>query len=320
AGLVSVVLVYIPLIAVIGIYYRRTGDRGIQRALKYIVIIIILSSLTVAVPFNGDPDADGLRSSLEPNRRGYSPLLPDTDGDGTLDFEEDADDDGLTNLREVDLGSNMWSSDSDTDFLNDSAEVIKGTNPSKSDTDGDGFDDNVEIEMDTNPLNADTDGDGTLDSNETYTETVRSDYYNVTVEITGKGNIRNKVGISRPANVMFTKYAADYYLSEAVQIYVYGSFDHANVTFSYNESEVENESTVTVFAQKEVREFSRGNPARYKTLVPEHTVDKENNTVTAHFETFEEIEAIYPISPTEYIERLKRVRELRRRIEETRED
>ncbi|MDY7082169.1 MAG: hypothetical protein SXQ77_07155, partial [Halobacteria archaeon] len=249
AGLVSVTLIYVPVVAVLVTYYERNEERNTQRVLKYIAIIVVLSSLTIAVPFNGDPDADGLRSSLESTGLVYSPLVPDTDG--VLDFEEDADVDGLTNIRELNLGSDMWSSDSDSDGLNDSTELMNyGTNPTKRDTDEDGFDDNVELEMETEPLDRDTDGDGILDSNETYTATVSREFYgmDVKVKITGKGNIGEKVYISKPANVMFTKCTASYYLSKSVQISVDGSFDHANVMFSYNESEVEKESAITVFA------------------------------------------------------------------------
>ena len=62
--------------------------------------------------------------------------LPDSDSDGTPDYQD---------------------SDSDDDGLSDGEELTLGTNPTDSDTDGDGRDDAVEVSEGTNPLVAEGD-------------------------------------------------------------------------------------------------------------------------------------------------------------------
>ncbi len=53
--------------------------------------------------------------------------------------------------------------DSDGDGLNDFEEQQLGTSPILSDTDGDGLSDGLEVELETDPLNPDTDGDDVSD-------------------------------------------------------------------------------------------------------------------------------------------------------------
>ena len=57
------------------------------------------------------------------------PLDPDTDGDGTLDGDEDADSDGLTNLEELTGGTEPLAPDTDGDGFEDGYERLAGTDP-----------------------------------------------------------------------------------------------------------------------------------------------------------------------------------------------
>lgn len=75
----------------------------------------------------------------------------------------DPDNDGLTNQREMEIGTLPNNPDTDNDGLNDGREVELGTDPLRPDTDGDGLTDGVEVELGTDPLNPDTDGDGIPD-------------------------------------------------------------------------------------------------------------------------------------------------------------
>lgn len=108
-------------------------------------------------------------------------VLVDTDDDGVPDVRElelgtdpedaDSDDDGLTDGYEVDNGLNPLDpsdgvADPDGDGLSNVEERQLGTNPDNPDTDGDGLMDGAEVEAGTNPLRADTDGDGLNDSRE----------------------------------------------------------------------------------------------------------------------------------------------------------
>jgi len=88
----------------------------------------------------------------------------DTDGDriGNKDDEDD-DGDGLTDITEIEIGTDPLNADTDGDGVLDGVEIDIGTDPLNADTDGDGVLDGVEIDIGTDPLNADTDGDGVLD-------------------------------------------------------------------------------------------------------------------------------------------------------------
>ncbi|MDD5393101.1 MAG: choice-of-anchor L domain-containing protein [Thiothrix sp.] len=82
--------------------------------------------------------------------------------------DEDSDGDGIPDSKEVEIGTDPYSSDSDGDGLSDKEEIdTYGTSPIKADTDGDGLSDGDEVnKTDTDPLKADTDGDGLNDAAE----------------------------------------------------------------------------------------------------------------------------------------------------------
>jgi hypothetical protein len=72
----------------------------------------------------------------------------------------DADDDGLSNDREAELGTDPRDYDTDDDKLTDFDEVeVWGTDPLNNDTDGDGFLDGFEVINKYNP-----NGNGPLES------------------------------------------------------------------------------------------------------------------------------------------------------------
>jgi thiol-disulfide isomerase/thioredoxin len=77
----------------------------------------------------------------------------------------DADDDGLTNAEEEELGTDPEKSDSDGDGLDDPDEIDAGTDPLVADSDGDGLSDGEEVnDHGSDPLEVDSDGDGYEDS------------------------------------------------------------------------------------------------------------------------------------------------------------
>jgi len=65
----------------------------------------------------------------------------------------DGDYDGLDDLTELSLGTDLQCIDTDCDNLNDAFEVLIGTNPLVSDSDLDSYLDGVEVMYGTDPLN-----------------------------------------------------------------------------------------------------------------------------------------------------------------------
>jgi autotransporter-associated beta strand protein len=130
-------------------------------------------------------------------------------GDNSL-AGDDADTDGLTNLREFRQGTDPKDSDTDNDGLADGPEIdTHSTNPLLADTDGDGLADGAEVNTHlTNPLLTDTDGDALWDGVEINTHNTNplspdtdndgaGDWYEITASFTDP-----KLSSSKP-NVIY---------------------------------------------------------------------------------------------------------------------
>jgi thiol-disulfide isomerase/thioredoxin len=91
----------------------------------------------------GDADDDGL-TNAEEEELGTDPRVADTDGDGV--------DDGT----EVENGSDPLDTDSDDDGLTDGEEAELGSDPNNTDSDGDGYPDGLEVEMGSDPADAES--------------------------------------------------------------------------------------------------------------------------------------------------------------------
>ncbi|MGV9169705.1 MAG: hypothetical protein ACOC38_07185 [Promethearchaeia archaeon] len=142
------------------IVYRRVEDDGLihlkYKASRgtYRVILDNHGEETVQyslnITFPNDCDGDGLSDILELDR-GTQPYLVDTDGDG------------LTDDIELALGTNPTQADTDNDGLSDGVEYDWGSSPTESDTDHDNLTDYREWEAGSNPNVNDTDSDGLSD-------------------------------------------------------------------------------------------------------------------------------------------------------------
>lgn len=112
-----------------------------------------------------DTDNDGLSDYIEVRLLNYNPLSYDTFNDSRNDANRDYDADGLSNIKEVELGTSLILSDTDGDLISDYDEVYgePPTNPLYIDTDGDGLNDYAELKLGLDPTNMYTDGI-TLDS------------------------------------------------------------------------------------------------------------------------------------------------------------
>jgi hypothetical protein len=87
-------------------------------------------------PHDPDTDDDNLTDYFELSYRNLNPLDDDTDGDGTLDGQDDNEPDGLSNVREQRYETNPNAIDTDADGLTDSYEVeVTLTVPTSADSD-----------------------------------------------------------------------------------------------------------------------------------------------------------------------------------------
>ena len=125
----------------------------------------ILNGLTLEDVGSLDSDQDGLVDAWE--EQYFNDLAQGGD--------DDPDQDNLTNLQEVTIGTDPTEADTDGDDLEDGVETNTGsfvsasdtgTSPTNADTDGDGLNDGAELDSGTNPFNRDSDGDGWSDSQE----------------------------------------------------------------------------------------------------------------------------------------------------------
>ena len=118
------------------------------------------SAATSAQYWVNDGDQDGMDDTWEV-ANGFSPTNP---ADGGLD----ADGDGLSNVREFQLGTNPRAVDSNGDGFTDYTAIQMGWNPTAADSDGDGLSNAAELSLGTDPFLPDTDGDGVWDQTDAY--------------------------------------------------------------------------------------------------------------------------------------------------------
>ena len=144
-----------------------------------------------------DTDKDGLLD-VDETLIGTDINNPDTDGDSLTDFDEYVycNTDPLL-FDTDDDGVNDADSDSDNDGLSNKSEVILGTSPVNDDTDQDGLKDGEEVNTYlTDPLNVDTDGDGVFDGTEVRLGTnplIAEDSFNVKAEASNGGKVKASV-------------------------------------------------------------------------------------------------------------------------------
>ena len=183
-----------------------------------------------------DTDGDGLSDYFEIMSMSYDPTRKDTDNNGINDGEEDLDDDGLSNLKELEINTDPYTADSDDDGLKDGEEInTYNTDPCKYDTDGDDVSDGKEIELGTDPLTYNEKFEVTVTADEV--DTVKA-----SVKISLNGKQINTLSVNRFNNDFLFPEDMPGYIGGAYDFKVEGEFDQATFCFEFDESLVDEEN------------------------------------------------------------------------------
>ena len=243
-------------------------------------------------PEKADTDGDGLTDYEELILVGSDPLSVDTDENGITDDTEDPDEDGLSNIKEVKLGTYAYISDSDNDGINDGDEVTKySTDPLKYDTDEDGLNDLADINMGFDPNKADTDNNGITDSEEVIPQEITlsleepeiEGLLSVNIDTETNGDINSNTFLLNVYGIDSLASSAPGLIGVPVDINFGSDFDNAKVTFKYDESALgdTDENDLGIIWHDTAND--------QLVLLDNTVVDAENNTVTydtTHFSTY----------------------------------
>ncbi len=185
--------------------------------------------------YNVDTDGDGLTDYQEIDETATNPNVKDTDGNGIIDANEDADGDGLSNIDEYSLGTSNLTVDTDGDGLTEYEEVVNYcTNPNEKDTDGDGAEDEWEISHDFDPLVY----------NDTFTvnEIVTGNNTSVEVELIAAGNSAESFEVKTHENdEVYVNSTIPGYLGSGYDFYIDGEFESARIKYYFNSEECQTE-------------------------------------------------------------------------------
>lgn len=214
-----------------------------------------------------DTDNDGLSDYIEVLILNTNPCLEDTDDNDILDGDEDYDGDGLTNLEELEIGTDM----------------------TNIDTDEDGLDDYYEIKTSkTNPLSKDTDGNGINDGDELFNQEVEIEVNNeesaisgVKVELPTQRKNYNVTSIESVMGIDIMSSNVVGLVGEPYNFTTEGDFSEAIVTFKINPENLGNtnfENLAVLWYDEEIQ--------CYELLDTQLNVDTyEVSAVTPHFST-----------------------------------
>lgn len=246
---------------------------------------------------NEDTDSDGLTDYQEYYILGTDPLVYDSVTEGVSDADADSDDDGLSNIKEFELGTKPFNPDTDNDGLTDGDEVnIYGTDHLKYDTDDDGISDGDEVALGTDPLSPTTDGIAdtertfvqTIDADDEILEDINTEYnpYDLSLEITAAGNAQSSLTVQESGysdsmfnwSILGTCPELNY--DDSCKV------DEVVLKFKVDEEYIDNPDSEYAEENPEFAGIKRYNVFRFfeedNILLPVKTdVDVENNTVSA---------------------------------------
>jgi hypothetical protein len=191
-------------------------------------------------PTNKDTDGDGLGDLNEILALRLNPLEQDSDKNGTLDGDEDSDNDGLSNLAELAKGTSFMNEDTDGDGLTDGEEVhTYKTDPLKADTDGDELSDGWEVTIESNPLVF----------NEKFTRAVKVEDENAKAvpSVTVEGLTAEQVdslSVNPVEDGILNDTTIPGYIDNGYNFSVNGAFEKATLSFQFDEQLLDTENFV----------------------------------------------------------------------------
>ncbi|MGL4655220.1 MAG: VWA domain-containing protein [Sarcina sp.] len=206
-------------------------------------------------PLKKDTDSDGLTDLEEVYITKTNPLEKDTDKNNIIDSEEDLDQDGLKNKREIELETDPLSSDTDLDGLSDRVEIEDSkTDPLNADSDSDGIEDGLEKELKLNPNKKDTDENGILDGDEKFERGIEPSKFDVddTISLKVQGDFTAKhmddVIISSAANTsMMLSEETPGYLATPYQVKIPRGSKDVNIIFDISKLSESDKKNATVY-------------------------------------------------------------------------
>lgn len=245
--------------------------------------------------YRKDTDGDGLDDFVEVYKLGLDPLKKDTDGNGILDGDEDSDEDGLTNRKEIASGTEPGYEDTDGDGISDGEEVNRyRSDPLKEDTDEDSLTDGDDVALGFSPLKKDTDENGVTDDKEKIQQSITKaiDETNdnggavtgVRVDMRVTGNIANNTEIENVFGDDILSSELVGLVGVPVEVTTTGEFEEATITFFYDVSKLgdTSEDDLAVMWYDEANDD-------YVIFDEESVIDKQNHTVsytTTHFSKY----------------------------------
>ena len=238
-----------------------------------------------------DSDGDGLSDFDELFVLYTDPVLSDADNNGIVDALDDSDEDGLTTVEEMELGTYAYMYDSDADGLSDGFERNTTlTDPLKYDSDGDGYSDGEEYNLGIDPMSVDSDSDGINDYEELifqkesyYYESNESTIKEVSVEFDCKGLISDQIYYSDTLGINSMLLSTPGMIGEPINIDVVPEFETAKLSFYYDESKLgdtKEEDLCMMWYDEENNEY---------VLLEDSYCDPDNNCViynTTHFSIY----------------------------------
>lgn len=230
---------------------------------------------------NSDTDGDLLPDGYEVFNTFTSPTQFDSYCTGIADGEYDIDNDGLSNYKEMLLGTDPYNLDTDMDELTDGDEVNSyGTNPLVSDTDSDGLDDANEIEFGKDPVVID------VIDNETFSKEFNADMFGLSCDGGCYPEVTITAGATELKSFKMSIYQEEYivnpftpgYMGYAYDFSINGAFKEAKLKFTFDSSNYEDldEFIPTIY-------YYNKEEGRLEE-VPNQTFD--GNCVTASLEHF----------------------------------